>query len=891
LERKINKIIVSTILILTIAMSMLALPNAVAHDPPQEVPTYAYLTAAPDPIGVDQQITLVFWLDKYPPTAAGFGGDRWTDMTIEVTKPDGHTETLGPFVSDPVGGGYALYTPDQVGVYNFVFNFPGQVLGLNNPVTGLPGSSSPYIGDYYLPSSFSTSLTVQSAPISPTEDFPLPSGYWTRPIDGQNTNWATVASNWLSGSAIKTRYQPDGDAPGSAHVMWTRPIQFGGVVGGSTTLPNGITFYDGTNYENKFGNPIILYGRLYYTIPRSNSQPGGFNDVIGGGYVCVDLQTGEELWSRTDLGNTLTAPSFGQLYDYESLNQHGVIPNGYLWSTSGGGGFFGPGGPENWTAYDPLDGEMLFKLTNVPPGTEIRGPNGEILRYVLNTQGNWLGLWNNTAPHDLTGSANPTDYTSTDYNQWRPVGKTVDASNAYSWNVTIPQLAPGSSIIGASYNDVVIVSTPLTGFLGFGTPETTTVSGISVKDDETKGQILWTVDISAPAGNQTRSFVGLDATARAFVYFDKETISYTAYSMDDGHELWGPTPSENPWNFYSGGGGAMSTVSLAGGKLYSTGYSGVLYCYDLETGDLLWTYNAPSGLDTPYTGYPLGIAGVADGKIYLHTNEHSCNAPYWKGVLVRCVDTSDGTELWTLYGHGASTSGNAGAAIADGYFVYLNNYDMQIYCIGKGPSEVTVDAPLTAVSLGQTLLLRGTVTDKAAGAKQLVESGEFNTVPAMSDESMGDWMNYIHMQKPKPTDVTGVEVHLTAIDPNGNSQDIGTAISNDLGNYAIPWTPPVEGVYIVTATFEGSNSYYPSEAGTSFVVSEAAAAVITPTPPAPTPTPVAPTPTPTQPVSPSPSEAPQPTSAGTPTITYVAIAAAVLVIIVAAAVLVLRKRK
>jgi hypothetical protein len=335
----------------------------------------------------------------------------------------------------------------------------------------------------------------------------------------------------------------------------------------------------------------------------------------------------------------------------------------------------------------------------------------------------------------------------------------------------------------------------------------------------------------------------------------------------------------------------MSTVSLAGGKLYSTGYSGVLYCYDLETGDLLWTYNAPSGLDTPYTGYPLGIAGVADGKIYLHTNEHSCNAPYWKGVLVRCVDTSDGTELWTLYGHGASTSGNAGAAIADGYFVYLNNYDMQIYCIGKGPSEVTVDAPLTAVSLGQTLLLRGTVTDKAAGAKQLVESGEFNTVPAMSDESMGDWMNYIHMQKPKPTDVTGVEVHLTAIDPNGNSQDIGTAISNDLGNYAIPWTPPVEGVYIVTATFEGSNSYYPSEAGTSFVVSEAAAAVVTPTPPAPTPTPVAPTPTPTQPVSPSPSEAPQPTSAGTPTITYVAIAAAVLVIIVAAAVLVLRKRK
>lgn len=894
MEKNINKIMVSTILILTIALSMLALPNATAHDPPQNVPTYAYLTAAPDPIGVNQQITLVFWLDKYPPTAAGFGGDRWTNMTIDVTKPDGSKQTLGPFVSDPVGGGYALYTPDQTGTYNFVFNFPGQVLALNNPVTGLPGSSSPYLGDYYMPSSFSTSLTVQSTPISPTEDFPLPNSYWTRPIDGQNTNWATIASNWLSGSAITTRYQPDGVAPNSAHVMWTKPIEFGGVVGGSTTLPNGITFYDGTNYENKFGNPIIMYGRLYYTIPRSNSQPGGFNDVIGGGYVCVDLQTGEELWRRTDLGNTLTAPSFGQLYDYESLNQHGVIPNGYLWSTDENpyAALFGlPSGPTTWQAYDPIDGQWLFNLTNIPAGTEVPGPNGEILRYVLNTQGNWLGLWNNTAPHDLTGTADPTDYTSTDYNQWRPLGKSVDASKAYSWNVTIPALAPGSSIIAASYNDMVIVSTPLTGFLSFGTPAITTVSAISVKD-ATIGQILWTVNIPAPSGNQTRSFVGLDATARAFVYFDKETISYTAYSMDNGQKLWGPTASENPWNFYSGGGGAMTTVSLAGGKLYSTGYSGVLYCYDLTTGNLLWNYSAPSGLDTPYTGYPLGIAGVADGKIYLHTNEHSCNAPYWKGVLVRCVDISNGEELWSLYGHGASTSGNAGAAIADGYFVYLNNYDMQIYCIGKGPSEVTVDAPLTAIPQGQSLIFRGTVTDKAAGAKQLVESGEFNTVPAMSDASMGEWMNYIYMQKPKPTDATGVTVHLTAIDPNGNFQDIGNATTNDLGNYALAWTPPVAGMYTVTATFEGSNSYYPSQAGTSFIVSEAAAApVVTPTPSAQTPTPAASTPTPVQSVSPSPSEAPQPTSAGTPTMTYIAIAAAVLVIIVAAAVLVLRKRK
>jgi hypothetical protein len=82
-------------------------------------------------------------------------------------------------------------------------------------------------------------------------------------------------------------------------------------------------------------------------------------------------------------------------------------------------------------------------------------------------------------------------------------------------------------------------------------------------------------------------------------------------------------------------------------------------------------------------------------------------------------------------------------------------------------------------------------------------------------------MEYLYMQKPKPADVKGVQVKLTAIDPNGNFQDIGTANSDELGNYAISWTPPVQGTYTVRATFAGSESYFSSQAGTSFVVVEA----------------------------------------------------------------------
>lgn len=801
-------------MLLTFSIIALAATPVNAHTPPQDIPTYAYITAAPDPVGVDQTVTLVFWLDKIPPTAAGAAGDRWTDMTIDVTKPDGSTDNLGPFMSDPVGGSYAFYTPSQTGKYIFTFNFPGQTASLYHPTSGLPGSQSAYVNDTYLPSTATTTLTVQETKIVTLPDTPLPSTYWTRPIEGQNTNWATIASNYLAGSAITGHYQPDGTAPSSPHIMWTKPLSFGGVVGGSNVGVTGMTFYDGTNYEGKFSDPLIIYGQLYYSLPRSDA-------TTGGGYVCVDLRTGETLWHSTSLGNTIKAPSFGQLYDYESMNQHGVIPNGYLWSATGGG-FMGPPTPANWTAYDPLDGTYLFSLTNVPAGSEVMGPNGEILRYILNTQGNWLAVWNNTAAQTLTASTDPTDYTSSNYYQWRPVGKTADASNAISWNVTIPSLPATSTIVAASYNDMIIVSTPLSSFLTFGTPTTTTVSAISIKDED-RGRILWTKNIAAPTGNQTRAYGPFDASSRVFTYFDKETISYTGYSMDTGDKLWGPTASENPWNYYSGAGGAMTTVAAAEGKLYSTGYSGVLYCYDIKTGDLLWTYVASSGLETPYSGYPLGISGIADGKIYLATNEHSSGAPYWRGAKMRCVDIDSGEELWTLYGHGASSYGDGGAAIADGYLAYLNLYDMQIYSIGKGPSKTTIEAPTTAVRQGDGVVIRGFVTDVCAGAKAKVESGEFNQVAAVSDASQAAYMEHIYMQKPLPDDVTGVSVKLSAISENGEETVIDTVVSDGSGFYKKLWTPSQTGTYTIVASFEGSNSYWSSQAQTAIAVVSAQA--------------------------------------------------------------------
>jgi outer membrane protein assembly factor BamB len=866
-----RKLIISlTTLFLTLTISgMLFSMPAFAHTPAWSIPTYAYITAVPSPVGVNQAVTIVFWLDKVPPTSAGFGGDRW-QFTVEVTKPDGGKDNLGPFYSDPVGGSYTLFKPTQVGTYSLVCKFAGQVSKLNGP-TGIPGSASDYINDTYLPSTASTTVLVQQSSIPTPPDYPLPTGYWTRPIEGENTNWGLVASNWLAGSQIVGKFQPNGAAPNSPHIMWKKPISFGGLAGGSFAMGEDMTFYDGSQYENKFQNPIIMYGRLYYALPKSDA-------VTGNGYACVDLITGEQIYWVND-----TQPTFGQLYDYETMNQHGIIPNGYLWKSVTDA----RNGGTVWMAFDAFDGAWLFNETNVPSGTQVYGPNGEILVYTLNPTALWLACWNNTAAHDLTGSTIVTDFTSTGYNQWRPIGKNVNASSAYSWNVTIPLLqAQGTPSIRTVIQDDLLIGTAGTfGGVSVANPGGT-VFALSLKPS-TRGQLLWIKNYTAPPGNLTRSIAQVDPVNRMFIMFDKETIQYTGYSIDTGQLLWGPTKSENSFNFYSGAGGALMTNTIGYGKLYSTGYSGMVYCYDTKTGNLLWNYSASAGLATPYGGYPLGIAGVADGKLYLATNEHSSGAPYWKGAKLRCIDANNGTEIWTLLAHGASSYGAYGYAIADGYLAFLNVYDNQIYCIGKGPSAASITASPKVTTQGSTVLIEGKVTDQTAVSKD---------TPAISDSDMGRWMEYLHMQKPIPEDATGVTVWITAIDPNKNFQNLGTATCDNAGNFALPWTPPVEGTYRIKAAFKGTQSYGESYATTYITVGpKAAAPAVTSTPTIAQPT-AAPSssasPIPIQTsVAPSPTQAVNPPKSAEPTATYVAVGAVVIIAIVAAAALALRKRK
>ena len=46
-----TKALLTTILVLTFAVTLIALPDANAHDPPWKITTHAFLTVNPNPVG------------------------------------------------------------------------------------------------------------------------------------------------------------------------------------------------------------------------------------------------------------------------------------------------------------------------------------------------------------------------------------------------------------------------------------------------------------------------------------------------------------------------------------------------------------------------------------------------------------------------------------------------------------------------------------------------------------------------------------------------------------------------------------------------------------------------------------------------------------------------
>ena len=786
-----TKQILSVFLLLAFAVSIISIfPTTNAQELTRK--TYAFINATPNPVGVGQETLLHVGISE----ATNGTYWQWKGLTVTVEKPDGTTTTLGPFNTDATGGTGTVLVPDEVGTYRLQTHFPEQKM--------VPGMTffNPQEYTYLASDSEWCNLVVQEDPIPYFPAFPLPTEYWNRPINAQFYEWAPLTGQWLrpAGSysmpPIEKFHEGNEDAPETAHILWTTPYAEGGMAGGE----QGEMGYEmGDAYVGKFLGTVVINGVMYY---NSYQSTGG--TAVEQTVHAVNLKTGEELWVKNWNNSRL---AFGQVYNFQGFNYYGCFA--YLWTTTG----------TTWDAYDALTGRWVYEIQNVPsanPNYNYYGPRGEIIRYYVNQQAGWMTMWNSsraTNPQIAQGVAD---------GSWDVPGSIKDGADGIQWNVTIPIGLPGS-VCHAEVEDCVLgsQSSAFPSYRG----ATITSWAISTKNSNA-GTLLWNKTWTVPSGEEDATWIWSDVSFedRVFIMSCKENLRFYGFNLDTGNYMWTTEP-ESYLQYYDKWYGPMHAY----GMFLSERMSGQIIAYDMQTGQRLWNFN----VSDPYSeilwseNFPTEFHFATDGKIYASYAEHSPNLSS-RGAPMVCLNATTGEEIWRISWFGNWWGGTN--VIGDSIMAGLNaGYDNRLYSFGKGASATTVEASPKSSTNGDAILVEGMITDIAPGLNGYDIAARFpNGVPAVSDDSMTDFMQYVWMQYPKPTNTIGVDVTITVLDPNGNMYTVATATSDDKGFYSCSFVPEVSGEYKIIASFAGTKAFWGSSDETAIVVSDAPQATTAP---------------------------------------------------------------
>jgi len=785
------------VLLLTITTLMVVIPAQAQDltDGTTTLPTFLQLSAAPNPVGIHQTLNVNTFLTK-PPLTGGMGGSgvMFEGIIVEVTKPNGNVDEYGPYTTDSTGGAWFSIEPDMIGSWTLQAHYPEQ--RVEYMASSFMGPSVFYNFTYAASDSDIVTVDVQEEDAQWNYRIPsLPEEYWTRPIYSTNWEWGEkLGGSWFGlaapAFAVTGRYDANGNynpyslAPNSGHIMWSKATHNGGQPGGPIYSDQSGNFKTTTIINNYF-DPIVVNGILYYA-----EHAGPSNNVVG--WNAVDIRTGELVWTRETTENL----RLGQSFRTKSIQEYGS------WSVlygAVGGGFFSP--VTELTIYDAFSGEYLASIEN-PQSTsflmdDTYGQEGTLLAWYTE-EGN-LTMWKS---NNLYGGDDLVLSVSGTYN-W---------SDGVEWSVPMPNELDGESLslsVGATTPEVILLrQTPSPGrFISLSLGWQVT-AGM----DARTGELLW-----GPINQTIPMFEDITIVAAgegAYILHNKDTNEAYGYSLENGNRLWGPV--ELPGN-------AWSTITRSGdiayGKVFIWDYGGYCSAIDLQTGNIEWTWTrGDAGLDTPYGIYELWYNdAIADGKIIL--SEGKMYDPPLHPAKTVAINVTTGETIWTLTGW----TGRNCPIVADGHVILWNSQDAKIYSIGKGPTTTTVTAGPKVSKLGSSVLIEGSVMDISPGSKQSGVVERFpNGIPVADDAYMDDWMSYVYMQQVCPENFMGVTVHITALDPNNNYQDYGITVTDMNGNYALPFVPEVEGTYWITATFEGSESYWRSQATTYMTVDPAA---------------------------------------------------------------------
>ncbi len=777
------------------------------YTPVPDRDTETNIGVTPTLIGLGQKVTMnvMVWPAPSGPTYYGqnlvsqYNGG-FANITVTVTGPDGAKDTFKPVdvtllsvdINEPgrtqiVGTLMFDYKPAKVGNYSVTASFPGQFYTTDSY------SATAKLSVYYKPSETpqATTFTVQEQPVSgglidgsPYQ--PLPTEYWSRPVSTNNREWAVISGDWVQRpyDILGSNYNPYSTAPTTPHIVWSRVVSESGLVGGSWgSLPYP---EDAGASASAPGAAIgaVMQGKIFRNTPNGNIE-------------CVDLRTGQLLWTAP--GTILQGQRMQLPYQTGTQDNEGSVSS-WLWAniTQSQTGT----GATTWVRLSSYDGHVLQTITNVPRDI-ISVKFDDMSPIAWCTQAN-LNLWNTSVPMKLpyvnvikwnfTKLENTVIYTNTYSNNWNDgvvwnvsalTGNTVDIGDN---NFRGPTVFP---FAGAN---VVVVRTP-------------NAMQIMAGFDYTTGSRLW-------VNNAT--VLNLDVLIEGFatssngplIMRDGASPNFVAYNVKTGQELWRASTGELPW-------GAVQAYSAVynDGANYFGSYDGHVYAYNSTSGKQIWASDY-IGANTeviennnPFNGHAVGAGGV----LYFSSATVYNMMPRPRFQEMVGINQSTGKFLYEL------PIAMMPVAVADGYLLTEDVDNGIQYVVGKGQTATTVTAPDTAVPLGTSIVIKGTVMDMSPGKP--------NT-PAIADADMATWMSYQYGQNAtlinSPPSVHGVPVTLSVVDANGNYRKIADITSDGSGAFSFTWKPDIEGTYTLIASFAGSESYWSSYAESAFAVDPAA---------------------------------------------------------------------
>jgi hypothetical protein len=754
-------------------------------DPDYTFESTAYLSFRPNPVGAGQSVLVNLWVS--PGTRHSFYGPDYK-VTIEDPTGQQSVKVMDSYFADITA--WFEFTPNMAGTWKLKFDFPGIYLpkaqyedhplgsgwfGAANNTYNLRASI------YYTPDSTDwQELEVQEDYVLPWPPRALPTDYWTRPINAMNREWWEIAGNFPFSGKV---YYPNGDelyasnykytayveAPESAHIVWKRQQDIGGLIGGEE--------YYQSERQSGNGPSIIFWGRCYQT--RSKVVNGEVVNV----WECYDLRTGETIWERTGVSGAPTNILYERSTSEAVPGAHASQGTSmYLVSISGG----------YLRKYDPWTGALSLERELPNLGKTDIYYNDMVLS-VQNLGGGNYRLINWT----MAGSTSNFDNRIYSNISWPLSGTSLISCTDYDrgwvvdgwWNDP-----PGNQWCLGSEFDVVNLFTGQH-IIHYLTNDTLHESLQGVFTFVTKHGIF-----------------AFGAHGRHWTGYDLSTIATTK------EPLWTSELTAYPWGAWFPYAVAAYDFNETTSAIITNTYEGV-YAINFADGSILWHYVCPRSVpfENPYVtedGSPSSpfftAVMIADGKVYAFNGEHSASQPASRDWSLHCINVTTGEGIWTIYNPFEPT------AVADGYLVTVNDYDGYMYVFGKGESATTVTAPDIEVPKGTGLTIRGTVLDMSPA-----QPG----TPCVSKDSMNTQMEYLHLQQPingiwYNETITGVQVSLTAINQDTmDVTDLGTVISEGYyGTFCFDWTPSAEGLYKIIAYFNGDESYGSSGAATYVTV-------------------------------------------------------------------------